>query len=193
MTRQTCLVLVLTLFVALDGYADPLNPPNRNRLNEGCLHEVRMGLLAHDVNHLWSGSKKESGVDVSAEIIFRRPRFDLLFGNIRPNIGISVNNQGDTSKIYGGVLFELASKSLFFNTGVGIALHNGELESNRDDKKGLGSRILFRIPIEAGLTIHGRHRVSIMFEHISNGYLAHPNEGLDLLGLRYSFLFSSHP
>ena len=137
--------------------------------------------------------KKENGADINAEIIFKRPRLGLLQGNVRPNLGISVNNQGDTSKIHGEILWEFASKALFFNTGIGVALHNGELEADKDHKKGLGARILFRIPIEAGLTIHDRHRLSILFEHVSNGYLAHPNEGLDLLGLRYSFLFSFQP
>jgi len=28
-----------------------------------------------------------------------------------------------------------------------------------------------------------------MFDHISNGYLADPNEGLDTFGIRYGYLF----
>lgn len=190
MTKQIYLIFAMVLFLALDSYADPSTQSDRNQLNKGRLYEVSIGLLAHDVDNLWSGSKKESGVDVNAEMVFKRPRRDVLHGRIRPNLGISVNNQGDTSKIYGGILWELASKSLFFNIGVGVALHNGELEAKKDDKKGLGARVLFRIPIETGFTIHGRHRFSILFEHISNGYLAHPNEGLDSLGLRYSVLFN---
>ncbi|MBW1692780.1 MAG: acyloxyacyl hydrolase [Deltaproteobacteria bacterium] len=190
MTKQICLIFAIVLFLALDGYADPSTQPARNQFNEGHLYEVSIGLLAHDVDNLWSRSKKESGVDVNAEMIFKRPRRDVLHGRIRPNLGISVNNQGGTSKIYGGILWELASKSLFFNIGIGVALHDGELEAKKDDKKGFGARVLFRIPIETGLTIHGRHRFSILFEHISNGYLAHPNEGLDSLGLRYSVLFN---
>ena len=190
MTKQIYLIFAMILFLALDGHADPSTPSDRNQLSKGRLYEVSMGLLAHDVDNLWSGSKKESGVDVNAEMVFKRPRLDLLHGRIRPNLGISVNNQGDTSKIYGGILWERASKSLFFNIGVGVALHDGELEAKKDDKKGLGARVLFRIPIETGLTIHGRHRFSMLFEHISNGYLAHPNEGLDSFGLRYSVLFN---
>lgn len=54
-------------------------------------------------------------------------------------------------------------------------MHDGELETSDDDKKELGSRVLFRIPTEMGLFIAGLHGVSIMFDHISNAYLAEPN------------------
>jgi len=79
--------------------------------------------------------------------------------------------------------------TLFSDLGLGAAWHDGELETSNLDKKSLGSRILFRIPFEVGLTLYGPHRISIMFDHVSNGHLASPNEGLDTLGLRYSYLF----
>jgi hypothetical protein len=77
----------------------------------------------------------------------------------------------------------------FFNIGTGLAVHNGQLESNDANKKQLGSRVLFREPIEFGFAIDQHHRISIMFDHISNADLADPNEGLDTLGLRYGFQF----
>ena len=49
--------------------------------------------------------------------------------------------------------------------------------------KVLGSRILFRIPIEIGFLFAKHHGVSIMFAHVSNAYLAEPNEGLDRIGI----------
>jgi hypothetical protein len=148
-----------------------------------------VGVLAHDVDNLWSGHKKENGVDYNAEIVFNAALLDLLSGMVRPNLGVSINNQGATSKVYGGFLWELTIKQFFFNTGVGVAWHDGELETSDPEKKSLGSRVVFRIPFEAGLTLSGPHRISIMFDHVSNGYLASPNEGLDTLGLRYSYLF----
>ena len=190
MTKKICLALSMIFFLILDGNADPLPRPDRNPSKNGCLHEIRMGLLAHDVDHLWSGSKKEEGVDLNTEIIFKRAWSGPLKGLIRPNLGISLNDQGDTSKIYGGILWERSDRSLFFNLGIGLALHDGELETKRNNKKALGSRVLFRVPIEIGLTMYGRHRFSIMFEHVSNGYLAHPNEGMDAIGIRYGFLFN---
>lgn len=146
--------------------------------------------MAHDVGGLWSHSRAEGGVDINAEIVFKRPSLKLLAGSVYPNIGVSINNQGGTSKFYGGLLWEfLFENGLFANTGVGLAIHNGQLESDDANNKQLGSRILFRIPIEFGFTIYERHRLSIMFDHISNAYLASPNEGLDTLGVRYGFQF----
>jgi hypothetical protein len=63
------------------------------------------------------------------------------------------------------------------------------LESDDSNKKQLGSRVLFRIPIEFGLTLQERHRISILFDHMSNAYLANPNEGMDTIGVRYGFQF----
>ena len=154
------------------------------------LYGCRIGLLAHDVNGLWSGSRAEGGFDVNAEVVFRKPGFLLWRGSILPNLGVTVNNQGDTSTLYGGLIWEFGSKAgVFFNTGLGLAVHNGDLETDDDQKKALGSRVLFRIPIEIGVTVGTRHRISILFAHISNAYLTDPNEGLDVLGVRYGIHF----
>ena len=75
------------------------------------------------------------------------------------------------------------------DVGLGAAVHDGKLDTRDDDKKSLGSRVLFRIPIEIGYALNNRHRISILFDHVSNGYLANPNEGLDTFGLRYGYKF----
>ncbi len=147
----------------------------------GILYGVRLGLLAHDVGGLWSHSRAEGGADVNAELVFGKPGLRLLSGAILPNLGVSINSQGGTSKAYGGLLWEfLLENGLFANSGVGLAIHNGQLESDDANKKQLGSRVLFRVPIEC---------ISILFDHISNAYLASPNEGLDTLGVRYGLQF----
>jgi lipid A 3-O-deacylase len=154
------------------------------------LYEVCIGVLAHDVDSLWSGSREESGVDLNAELVFQRPSFPMLSGTVRPNLGLSINNRGDTSKVYCGALWELGVKSRgFLNLGIGAAMHDGELETSRAGKKELGSRVLFRIAFELGYTLNQRHRVSFAFDHISNADLASPNEGLDTVGIRYGYLF----
>ena len=164
--------------------------PTPDQSESSWLHEIRVGVLAHDVDGLWSGFREEGGVDFNAEIIFGYPSFSLMFGTVHPNFGLSVNDRGDTSKLYAGVLWEFEMKSgLFLNLGVGAAVHNGESETSEEDKKELGSRVLFRIPIELGYALTKRHAVSIMFDHVSNASLADPNEGLDTLGLRYGYRF----
>jgi lipid A 3-O-deacylase len=159
-------------------------------LSSDILYGIRLGLLAHDVGGLWSHSRAEGGVDINAEIVFKKPGFKLWHGLVLPNLGVSINSQGDTSRAYGGLLWEfLLDTGCFVNSGAGLAVHNGQSESNDPNKKQLGSRVLFRIPVEVGFTIFERHRLSLMFDHMSNAYLAHPNEGMDTVGVRYGFQF----
>ena len=156
----------------------------------GLLYGVRFGLLAHDLGGLWSNTRAEGGVDWNAEVVFNRPSFTLWGGQILPNLGASINSRSDTSKIYAGFVWEFQfDNGFFFNIGTGLTVHSGQLESRDANKKQLGSRVLFREPFEFGFAIDKQHRISIMFDHISNADLADPNEGLDTLGLRYGFQF----
>lgn len=154
------------------------------------IHEVRFGVLAHDVDNLWSGSSREEGTDYNGELIFT-PEYSLLGGVLRPNIGFSINDSEDTSKVYGGGLLEYTWRNgIFFDAGLGLAVHDGETDDEgRKDKKELGSPILFRVTFELGVTVADHHRLSMMFDHISNAYIFDPNEGLDTLGIRYGYLF----
>ena len=131
-----------------------------------------------------------SGADLNAEVVFNSPDWTLFKGKILPNLGFSLNSRGDTSTLYTGMLWEFETQSRFFlNVGFGLAVHDGELETEVDNRKALGSRVLFRIPIEIGLLFAKHHGVSILFAHVSNAYLAEPNEGLDTIGIRYSYRF----
>ena len=105
-------------------------------------------------------------------------------------MGGSINARGDTSKIFGGLLLQWEPAGpLYLATGVGLAIHDGELDTNRPNRKSLGSRVLFRIPIEIGITFDRRHRFMVVFDHVSNAGLATPNEGLDTLGVMYGYRF----
>ncbi len=151
--------------------------------------ELRIGLLYHDLG-LWGGSSQEEGIDFNGELIFS-PSAEILGGRLRPNLGFSLNDQGDTSKIYGGGVLEYSpADTWFIDLGLGLTVHNGETnDGNSEQSNQLGSRILFRLAIEAGFAIRERHRISLLFDHISNAYLADPNEGLDTLGIRYGWRF----
>jgi hypothetical protein len=155
------------------------------------LYELRVGVLAHDVDGLWSGFRRESGVDVNGEVVFYRRGLALPWGRLRPHLGLAVNTRGDTSQLYAGALWELEGESgLFFAAGLGASLHDGRLESRRrEDEKELGSRVLVRASFELGYAITPRHRLMVTFAHVSNASLAHPNQGLDTLGARYGFRF----
>jgi hypothetical protein len=183
--KSTVIAGLFILLVSHPSYSEqkPIQADNE------WLYAFRGGILAHDVT-LWSRSRAEGGVDFNAEVGFKFPDYDILKGKLNSNLGVSLNHQGDTSKAYGGLFWEHVWKSgMFFNFGLGLAVHNGQLESDDRNVKELGSRFLFRIPIEIGVYVTRHHGMSIMFDHVSNGYLASPNEGLDTIGLRYSYRF----
>ena len=151
---------------------------------------MSVGVLAHDVNSLWSGSREESGLDLNAELVLRRPSFLFLSGVVRPHLGLSLNTRGDTSKLYAGLKWLYRTDSgWFFKLGLGGAVHDGERETRRAGKKELGSRLLFHIPMELGHALGRRHQISVYFDHVSNASLADANEGLDTMGVRYGYLF----
>ena len=184
-TTRTGLIAILVIFWASPAICAEQNPTLEGR---HWLYEIRTGILAHDVP-IWSRSRQEGGVDFNAEFIFGFPNYELLSGNVHTNLGLSLNSQGDTSKIYSGLLWEyIWGSGIFLNLGLGLAAHNGALKNSNKNKE-LGSRILFRIPLEIGLFINRHHGLSIMFDHVSNAYLADPNEGLDTIGLRYIYRF----
>ena len=106
-------------------------------------------------------------------------------GIIHPHLGISINSGSDTSKLYAGVSIVPDLGALFISFSLGGAVHNGDLVT--EDGRSLGSRLLFRLAAEVGIWVCGKHRVSVMFDHVSNGGLASRNAGLDTIGIRYSF------
>jgi len=151
--------------------------------------EFRGGVLAHDVPGLWSGFRLEGGVDINAELLFGHG-LPFLGGTIRPAVGGSVNTEGYTSKAYVDARWEIEGPSgIFFGIGLGGAVHDGLLDPTDPNKKALGSRFLFHIPIEIGLRLDERRSISVYFEHMSNGFLADSNEGLDSIGVRYGYKF----
>lgn len=153
---------------------------------EGIVHELRGGVLAHDVG-LWAARGVEDGVTFNGELVFS-PSVDLLGGKIRPAIGASVATEGGTSYVYADAKWEWAGPVWFFGLGLGGAVHNGS-HYGSPDEKALGSRLLFHVPAEIGWQFTDRNRVSLYFEHVSNGFTSDRNEGLDNIGVRLSHRF----
>jgi lipid A 3-O-deacylase len=159
---------------------------------DNILHELKIGVLAHDVPDLWSGFRVEDdSVAINVEAIFS-PSIPFLGGAIRPAIGASLATEGGTSSGYIDARWEIETPSgIFFAVGFGAALHDGELELKSVDQneKALGSRVLFHIPAELGFRFDGNKSVSVYFEHMSNADTGDNNEGLDRLGVRYGYRF----
>ncbi|MEZ5842877.1 MAG: acyloxyacyl hydrolase [Hyphomicrobiaceae bacterium] len=154
------------------------------------VHELRGGVLYHDVPGLWSGFSIETQApDINLEVVLS-PALPAIWGSIRPAVGVSVNTGGGTSHAYLDARWQVElPHRLFFGLGVGVAVHDGDLVPIAADRKALGSRALFHIPFELGYHLDDRNSVSVYFEHISNANTARFNEGLDRLGIRYGVRF----
>jgi lipid A 3-O-deacylase len=152
--------------------------------------EVKIGILDHDVSGLWSGFRREErSADINVEALLS-PSVAFLGGTIRPAVGASINTSGQTSHAYIDARWHYETQAgIFFGLGLGGAIHDGELDGRDPDRKALGSRLLFHIPIEVGYRFDAHSSVSMYFEHISNGYTQDVNEGLDRLGIRYGYHF----
>lgn len=152
--------------------------------------EIRLGWLAHDIDAV--SFNREHGPDVNAEVLFHSPDIRLVrsIGSPFPHLGITLNTQGDTSKAYAGLTWRWPLPgNFFFETMLGGAVHNGKLDLETDDRKALGSRMLFRLGAAVGYQISEHINISLMFDHISNAYLKEENEGLDTVGIHVGYRF----
>ncbi len=161
-------------------------------LADGLLYALKIGVLAHDVPGLWSGFQAEhNAADINIEAQFATA-WALPWGAIRPVIGGSINTRGDTSNGFIDARWQGEGPSgLFFGMGLGAAIHDGETggPGADPDRKWLGSRVLFHIPVEVGYHLDAHSDVSVYFEHMSNAYTEKYNEGMDRIGLRYGYRF----
>ena len=164
------------------------NATAENQKIAAWINEVKLGVLYHDIS-MWSGIRREAGMDFNLEAIFA-PHVKFLGGTIRPSIGGSVNAIGDTSKLYSGFRWQFEHASgVFLSLGLGGAVHDGKLHLHEIDRKALGSRVLFHIPVEIGYRVGAKSSLSAYFDHVSNAFLADHNEGMDTIGGRYGYRF----
>jgi lipid A 3-O-deacylase len=154
------------------------------------VQELKIGILSHDIPYLWSGFRRERvSADVNIEALLT-PSAPMFGGTIRPAIGGSINTAGATTHGYFDLRWQYEILAGFvFGIGIGAAIHDGQLQLLDPNRKALGSRVLFHIPVEIGYRLDAHHSMSIYFEHISNAYIVRPNEGLDRLGIRYGYRF----
>jgi hypothetical protein len=177
------------LIVALSAAAVLLDPVVPARA-DGLIQELKIGVLDHDVPDLWSGFRAEpNSADINVEAIFS-PSISFLGGTISPALGASISTIGATSDGYLDARWQMETGcGIFLGLGVGGAVHNGQLKLEDWDRKALGSRVLFHIPLEIGYRFDEHNSLSAYFEHMSNAYTVSPNEGLDRLGVRYGYRF----
>ena len=162
--------------------------PGSGSAGGGALSEVRGGILAHDRGPFTNN--EEGGADINLEALFRSPDALGSIGSPRPHLGFSVNTGGDTDQFYAGLTWEWEfRRGLFAGFSLGGAIHDGETETSRTDKKELGCRVLFRGSLELGYRLTRRHGVSLFYDRISNLDICDNNEGLETAGVRYGYRF----
>jgi hypothetical protein len=178
--------LLITLLVAALAVLDP----SLAALADSLVHELKIGILDHDVPDLWSGFRAEpDSADINIEALLS-PSLVFLGGTVRPAIGGSINTRGATSNVYLDARWQYELPGgLFLGLGVGGTVHDGQLELEDWDRKALGSRVLFHIPVEVGYRFDEHNSIAAYFEHMSNAYTVDPNEGLDRIGARYGYRF----
>ncbi|MCW8914566.1 MAG: acyloxyacyl hydrolase [Magnetovibrio sp.] len=169
----------------------------------GYISELRFGLLSHDVRfpsrHEFHApnpfeNRYESGINLNPEVVFTSPEWLDWFWEPRPHVGVSVNTSGDTSSIYTGIGWDTAwDNGIFLDGFWGLAAHDGEKrEGNDKGKIEFGSTVLFRLGGEVGWRWDDNHGVGVLWEHMSNGGMfSSKNQGIDSLGLRYSYRFDA--
>lgn len=188
--------MLATVLVARVGWAEERPPEGL----DGFLSEIRLGVLDHDLGLF--GSQRESGLDLNMELLFVSPGVFEIIWLPRPHFGVTVNTEADTSFLYTGVTWDIATiaerafgwkvwEPLLIEGVLGLALHNGELHLSRGQTsaKALGCRVLFREALSVGVRFWSHHSLSLSLDHISNAGICDDNDGLETLGIRYGYRF----
>ena len=162
----------------------------------GLLAEARLGVLAQG----WGGPgvSREQGAAINLEAVFHSPDFLSAIGGPRPVVGVTVATDDEaTSHLYGGAEWQINfSNRIYLNAMGGLAVHNGETDfdpatdtARLGDTVFYGCRVLFRLSGELGYRVTDDFAVGINAAHLSNAGLCDVNEGLDQVGLRFSYSF----
>lgn len=154
------------------------------------ISELRGGVLAHNVGPFVS--KREDGVDLNAEVLFRPiPGTGFVFSP-KPTIGGSLNTVGDTSMAYAGLTWTWRiAGPIVFGGFFGGTVHDQDIDfRDNDDERDLGCRFLFREALELGVQVSREVRIAAFVDHVSHGGLcSDENEGLDNSGIRLHYVF----
>jgi hypothetical protein len=153
--------------------------------------ELKLGALEHDTPGLWSGfSRERAAADLNVELLFT-PWARTFGGYLRPALGTTLNFNGDTSKAYADLRWEIEGAwGLFFALGVGATIHDGHLDPDSPDHKALGAPVLFHPSAELGYRLDNGFSVSVFADHMSNAFTRRYNEGMDTVGLRLGRRFA---
>jgi hypothetical protein len=177
--------------VGRTAYAPP--PYVAPSARSGFISEVRIGASAHEME----GPEKGTW-NVNGEVLFAKPftTADLFTSYFVPrlHVGASINVNGMTSFLYGGLSWTVDLGSAFFvEASLGGAVHNGNTESNLAfvprDRNALGCSPLFRESASVGYRFTPNWSIMATVEHLSNAGICAQNRGLTNVGVRLGYTF----
>lgn len=161
------------------------------------LSEVRGGIFSHSVDEPgdFLGTFDMQRVqDLNVELLFDVPAMSdwLVWGELRPHLGSTVNFGGLESMVYGGLSWTVPvfNTPLFLEASFGGAIHNGNTDQTAVyPARSLGCTVLFRESLSVGTQITENASIMATIEHASNANLCNDNRGLTNMGLRVGWKF----
>ncbi len=161
--------------------------------------EVRFGFHYHDVYTGFipsstTGWRFDQLEDLSFEVLFASPQIDIFkwIGSPRPNVGATVNLQGQDSMAHLGLTWQLrpiSSIPVFLEATFGAALNTGYINNAPPGFRNLGCNLQFYEQFGLGVDVTDNMRAILTYEHTSNAGLCSANDGLSNLGLRVGWQF----
>ena len=143
--------------------------------------EYRLGLSMHDVER-----RIEGGPALAFEKIFDRPSWWHPYAG-RPHLGTHISLANNTHLLYAGSTWDLFKKGKFSGElAFGAAFHSGE-EEIKNNQLGFGCKVNFREMIAFGYEIKENTVLQLSAQHMSNGSLCDPNQGLTSVGFRLAW------
>ncbi|SVA08946.1 uncharacterized protein METZ01_LOCUS61800 [marine metagenome] len=143
--------------------------------------EYRVGLSMHDMER-----RIEGGAALSIEKIFDRPTWWHEFAG-RPHLGTQISLANNTHLFYFGSTWNLFQKGKFSGElAFGGAIHTGN-EEIKNGELGYGCKANFRELIAFGYDINDKQKIQFSAQHMSNGSLCDPNQGLTTVGIRFAW------
>tara|TARA_B100000242_G_scaffold273989_1_gene228005 strand:- start:295 stop:807 length:513 start_codon:yes stop_codon:yes gene_type:complete len=143
--------------------------------------EYRVGLSMHDVER-----RIEGGGALSVEKVFDRPEWWHRFAG-NPHLGAHISLANHTHLFYAGSTWNLFNINRFSGElAFGAAMHTGS-DDKTEGELGFGCKVNFREMIAFGYNINKNQKIQLSAQHMSNGSLCDPNQGLTSVGLRFAW------
>jgi hypothetical protein len=150
--------------------------------------EVRVGVgpSGHDLVIQVDDEGQEQGTSFVADYLFDSPEALRFIGSPRPYVGASVSLSGHTNFIDAGLAYRAEGQKLYGEFALGLAAHDGDLETTDPDRIAFGSRVLIHFGLAAGYRLTPEWAVELSAQHWSHGGVfddSH-NDGADVLAIR---------